>query len=144
MSLVTLDSGDPTPIYAQLDRGFRAAIATNRLRPGDQLPTVRQLAVDLQINANTVARVYAELERAGVIETKRGVGSFITATPAQAPATRAGTPTARLPHARARRSRRRRVHHRRSDGGVSHLSTKRRMNGPCGVRSSFGGCRTKG
>jgi GntR family transcriptional regulator len=48
------------------------------------LPTVRQLAVDLQINANTVARVYSELERAGVIETKRGVGSFITATPAQA------------------------------------------------------------
>jgi len=84
MALVTIDSGAPTPIYAQLERGFRAAIATNRLRPGDQLPTVRQLAVDLQINANTVARVYAELERAGVIETKRGVGSFITATPAQA------------------------------------------------------------
>jgi GntR family transcriptional regulator len=84
MTLVTIDSGDPTPIYAQLERGFRAAIATTRLRPGDQLPTVRQLAVDLKINANTVARVYAELERAGVIETKRGVGSFITATPAQA------------------------------------------------------------
>jgi GntR family transcriptional regulator len=84
MPIVTLDSGDPTPIYAQLERGFRAAIATSRLRPGDQLPTVRQLAVDLQINANTVARVYSELERAGVIETKRGVGSFITATPAQA------------------------------------------------------------
>ena len=84
MPVVTIDSGDPTPIYAQLERGFRAAIATHRLRPGDQLPTVRQLAVDLQINANTVARVYAELERAGVIETKRGVGSFITATPAQA------------------------------------------------------------
>jgi GntR family transcriptional regulator len=84
MSVVTIDPSDPTPIYAQLERGFRAAIATSRLRPGDQLPTVRQLAVDLQINANTVARVYAELERAGVIETKRGVGSFITATPAQA------------------------------------------------------------
>lgn len=84
MSVVTIDSGDPTPIYAQLERGVRAAIATNRLRPGDQLPTVRQLAVDLQINANTVARVYAELERARVIETKRGVGSFIAATPAQA------------------------------------------------------------
>ena len=84
MPIVSLDSADPTPIYAQLERGFRAAIATSRLRPGDQLPTVRQLAVDLQINANTVARVYSELERAGVIETKRGVGSFITATPAQA------------------------------------------------------------
>ena len=84
MDLVSIDQRDPTPIYAQLERGLRAAIATSRLRPGDQLPTVRQLAVDLQVNANTVARVYAELERAGVIETKRGVGSFISATPAQA------------------------------------------------------------
>jgi GntR family transcriptional regulator len=84
MGIVSIDPRDPTPIYAQLERGFRAAIATSRLRPGDQLPTVRQLAVDLRINANTVGRVYAELERAGVIETKRGVGSFIQATPAQA------------------------------------------------------------
>src|ERR671923_1271914 len=84
MNLVSIDARDKTPIYAQLERGLRAAIATNRLRPGDQLPTVRQLAVELQINANTVARVYAELERGGLIETKRGVGSFISATPAQA------------------------------------------------------------
>lgn len=84
MAIVTLDSHDSTPIYAQLERGVRAAIATGRLRPGDQLPTVRQMAVELQVNANTVARVYAELERSGVIETKRGVGSFITASPAQA------------------------------------------------------------
>jgi GntR family transcriptional regulator len=84
MGIVSIDQRDPTPIYAQLERGLRASIATSRLRPGDQLPTVRQLAVDLQVNANTVARVYAELERAGVIETKRGVGSFISATPAQA------------------------------------------------------------
>jgi GntR family transcriptional regulator len=84
MAIVSVDSRDPTPLYAQLERGFRAAVATRRLRPGDQLPTVRQLAVDLQVNANTVARVYAELERAGVIETKRGVGSFVAARPAQA------------------------------------------------------------
>jgi GntR family transcriptional regulator len=79
MELVVLESRDPTPIYAQLDRGLRAAIATGRLKPGDQLPTVRQLAVELRVNANTVARVYAELERAGVIETRRGVGSFVAA-----------------------------------------------------------------
>jgi GntR family transcriptional regulator len=84
MAIVAVDPKDSTPIYAQLERGLRAAIASGRLNPGDQLPTVRQLAVDLRVNANTVARVYAELERAGVIETKRGVGSFITATPAQA------------------------------------------------------------
>ena len=84
MTVVSIDPQDQTPIYAQLERGLRAAIATGRLRPGDQLPTVRQLAVDLKVNANTVARVYAELERANVLETRRGVGSFVSATPAQA------------------------------------------------------------
>ena len=84
MALVSIDPRDATPIYAQLERALRAAIATGRLREGDQLPTVRQLAVDLRVNANTVARVYAELERAGVLETRRGVGSFVTATAARA------------------------------------------------------------
>ena len=84
MAVVTIDARDKTPIYAQLERGLRAAMATSRLKPGDQLPTVRQLAVELSINANTVARVYADLERAGVIETRRGVGSFVTATPDKA------------------------------------------------------------
>src|SRR5438093_11275010 len=84
MPVVQIDARDATPIYAQLDRALRAAMAAGRLRPGDQLPTVRQLAVDLRVNANTVARVYAELEHAGVIETRRGVGSFIRATPLQA------------------------------------------------------------
>ena len=84
VAIISIDPRDRTPIYAQLERGLRAAIATSRLRPGDQLPTVRQLAVELRVNANTVARVYGELERAGVIETRRGVGSFISATPAQA------------------------------------------------------------
>ena len=84
MAIVSVDSRDRTPIYAQLDRALRAAIATGRLAAGDQLPTVRQLAVELSINANTVARVYAELERAGILETRRGVGTFVSATPAQA------------------------------------------------------------
>ena len=84
MDIVAIDSRDATPIYAQLERGLRAAIASGRLRPGDQLPTVRQLAVELKVNANTVARVYTELERAGILETRRGVGSFVSATPAQA------------------------------------------------------------
>ena len=84
MAIISIDTRDATPIYAQLERGLRAAMATGRLRPGDQLPTVRQLAVELQINANTVARVYAELERTGILETRRGVGSFVSATPEQA------------------------------------------------------------
>lgn len=69
---------DATPLHAQLERSIRVAIASRRLRPGDQLPTVRQLAVALRINANTVARVYTQLERAGVLATRRGVGTFIT------------------------------------------------------------------
>ncbi len=72
-----LDAADRTPLHAQLERGIRSAIAAGRLTPGDQLPTVRQLAVDLRVNANTVAKVYAHLERSGVLETRRGVGTFI-------------------------------------------------------------------
>jgi GntR family transcriptional regulator len=84
VALISVDTRDPLPIYAQLDRELRAAIATGRLKPGDQLPTVRQLAVELQVNANTVARVYAELERTGAIGTRRGVGSFVAAGRADA------------------------------------------------------------
>ena len=93
--LVSIDASDRTPIYAQLERAFRAAIAAGRLQPGEQLPTVRQLAVELRVNANTVARVYAELERAGVFETRRGVGSFV----------RMGAAEARPPDEHARRLR---------------------------------------
>jgi GntR family transcriptional regulator len=93
--VVSIDASDRTPIYAQLERAFRAAIAVGRLQPGEQLPTVRQLAVELRINANTVARVYAELERAGVFETRRGVGSFV----------RMGGAAARPPDEHARRLR---------------------------------------
>jgi len=56
------------PLYAQLTRAIQFAIATGKLRVGEQLPTVRQLAVELRVNANTVAKVYAELERSGVLE----------------------------------------------------------------------------
>jgi GntR family transcriptional regulator len=79
VSFLSIDPRDATPIYAQIEHGLRAAIATGRLQTGEQLPTVRQLAVELSVNANTVARVYAELERAGVLETRRGVGSFVAA-----------------------------------------------------------------
>ena len=74
-----IDAGHPTPLYHQLERAIKFAIATGRLGVGDQLPTVRQLAVDLRINANTVAKVYTELERTGVVETRRGVGTFVKA-----------------------------------------------------------------
>jgi len=72
-----LSPSHPMPLYAQLTRAIQFAIATGRLQVGEQLPTVRQLAVDLRINANTVAKVYAELERLGILETRRGVGTFV-------------------------------------------------------------------
>jgi GntR family transcriptional regulator len=81
MPTFVVDSTSPTPIYAQLDRSIRAAIATGELEQGAQLPTVRQLAVDLAVNANTVARVYAQLERDGILETRRGVGTFVRESP---------------------------------------------------------------
>lgn len=74
---VTVDPKSPLPIYAQLVEGVRHAVATGHLRAGDQLPTVRQLAVELRINPNTVARAYSELERCGVIATHRGRGTFV-------------------------------------------------------------------
>jgi GntR family transcriptional regulator len=86
---LTLDHRHPTPLHAQLEHGLRAAIATGRLAPGTQLPTVRQLAVDLSINANTVSRVYVHLERAGLLETRKGVGTFVAHGSAR-PAPRAG------------------------------------------------------
>jgi GntR family transcriptional regulator len=84
VAVIQIDQRDSTPIYAQIERALRAAIASGRLKAGEQLPTVRELAVDLRVNANTVARVYSELERQGVLETRRGVGSFISASPARA------------------------------------------------------------
>src|SRR6202166_981634 len=81
MPTFVVDSSSPTPIYAQLERSIRGAIAPGELEPGAQLPTVRQLAVDLSVNANTVARVYAQLERDGMLETRRGVGTFVRESP---------------------------------------------------------------
>jgi len=75
-----LNPSDPTPLYAQLDRAIRLWISIGRLPPDTQLPTVRQLAVDLSVNSNTVAKVYRDLERAGVLETRRGIGTFVKAS----------------------------------------------------------------
>ncbi len=77
--VLNLDSTDRTPVHAQVERGILAAIGSGRLSVGEQLPTVRQLAVDLRVNANTIAKVYAHLERDGVLETRRGVGTFVAA-----------------------------------------------------------------
>jgi len=72
-----VDFESPMPIYAQVVRQVRHEIVLGNLRPGDQLPTVRQLAVELRVNPNTVARAYMELEHAGLISTQQGRGTFV-------------------------------------------------------------------
>ncbi len=74
----TLDLHTGVPVYRQLIDQVRAGIASGTLAAGDQLPTVRQLAVDLAINPNTVLRAYRELELGGMLETHQGTGTFIT------------------------------------------------------------------
>ena len=73
-----LDLHTGVPVYRQLIDQVRAGIASGTLSAGDQLPTVRQLAVDLAINPNTVMRAYRELELGGLLETHQGTGTFIS------------------------------------------------------------------
>ena len=69
------------PIYVQLREQILGLIGRGVLKPGTQLPTMRQVAVALRIDLNTVQRAYAELERDGVLAKQRGVGTFVTETP---------------------------------------------------------------
>ena len=73
-----LDLQSGVPVYRQLIDQVRTGIASGSLTAGDQLPTVRQLAVDLAINPNTVMRAYRELELGGLLETHQGTGTFIS------------------------------------------------------------------
>jgi len=74
-----LDLHSGMPVYRQIIDQVRGGVASGLLAAGDQLPTVRQLAVDLEINPNTVVRAYRELEFGGLIETQQGTGTFISA-----------------------------------------------------------------
>jgi GntR family transcriptional regulator len=74
-----LDLHSGMPVYRQIMNQVRGGIASGALAAGDQLPTVRQLAVDLEINPNTVVRAYRELELGGLLETHQGTGTFIGA-----------------------------------------------------------------
>lgn len=76
--LKRLDMSSGVPVYRQIIDAVLGGIASGTLPPGEQLPTVRQLAVDLSINPNTVVRAYRELEIRGVLSTQQGTGTFIT------------------------------------------------------------------
>ena len=70
---------DPmSPIWLQVVNRIKGSIATGELSPGDKLPGGRDLAIRFSINPNTAARVYQELERAGLCETRRGMGTYVT------------------------------------------------------------------
>lgn len=73
-----LDTLSGVPVYRQLIDQVQAGIASGNLASGDQIPTVRQVAVDLEINPNTVLRAYRELEIRGVLDTQQGTGTFIS------------------------------------------------------------------
>ncbi len=73
-----LDSASGVPFYRQIIDLILGGIATGALTPGEQLPTVRALAVDLQVNLNTVAKSYKELEIRGVLATQQGSGTFVS------------------------------------------------------------------
>jgi GntR family transcriptional regulator len=77
---ITVDKRSGIPVYIQLGERIRLLVRQGWLHAGDALPTVRELAVELGINANTVARVYRELQSAGVLRLERGVGTSVAET----------------------------------------------------------------
>jgi GntR family transcriptional regulator len=79
-----LDFRSGSPIYVQIMEQIRQMVASGELQPGDQLPTVRQLATDLRINWNTVARAYKLLDEAGLISTQQGRGTYVWDKPSEA------------------------------------------------------------
>lgn len=73
-----VDLNSSKPVYQQLIDQVKFAVASGRLRPGERLPPIRELAVELRVNRNTIARVYAELEREHVVLNRAGQGCFVS------------------------------------------------------------------
>ena len=75
---ISIDPKSGVPLYRQIIESVKFAIARGDVGPGDKLPTVRQLAVDLEVNPNTVIRAYREMEIEGVLDPQQGSGTFVT------------------------------------------------------------------
>lgn len=75
---MTIEFDNNLPIYLQIMNYIKREIITGKLQPGDKIPSVRELASELQINPNTVQRTFQELEREEIVETRRGLGRYVT------------------------------------------------------------------
>jgi len=75
---IQVDPKSSTPLYAQIMEQMRRAVATGVLQPGDQAPRVRDLAEELRVNPNTVARAYRELQAEGLLVARQGSGTFVS------------------------------------------------------------------
>ncbi|GGF67773.1 GntR family transcriptional regulator [Paenibacillus albidus] len=76
--IMKIEFDNNLPIYLQIMNYLKGEIVTGKLGPGDKIPSVRELAGELQINPNTVQRTFQELEREGIVETRRGMGRYVT------------------------------------------------------------------
>jgi GntR family transcriptional regulator len=87
--LISIDPSDPRPIYIQIIDEVRRAVVVGSVSADDPLPSVRQLAGELRVNPNTVSQAYRELERIGVVEVRRGQGTYVVQSHVTGPQRRA-------------------------------------------------------
>jgi DNA-binding transcriptional regulator YhcF (GntR family) len=83
---IRVDPALPAPIWSQIEEGVRHLVAFGALRPGEAVPSVRDLAREQRVNPNTVAKAYQRLVEAGLLETRRGEGTFVAERPPAMPA----------------------------------------------------------
>ena len=88
VSELTLNFSSGVPIYRQIVQLLSGKILSGALSPGEKIPSIRDVTAELNVNPNTVAKAYRELELAGLIETRRGMGTFVTRDPARVAALR--------------------------------------------------------
>ncbi len=79
--IITIDEQNPVPIFQQIIRQVKMRVVSGKLAAGSPVPSIRELAVRLSVNPNTVGKAFRELEREGIIVMKRGIGAFVAETP---------------------------------------------------------------